>query len=66
MAYADSHYLIEKAARDGKTYTSVTPLDMDGRKREIARISGGGTITDIQLANAEQMLLGAQNNTIAE
>ena len=66
MAYSDSHYLIEKAARDGKTYTSVTPLDMDGRKREIARISGGGTITDIQLANAEQMLLGAQNNTIAE
>lgn len=61
MAYADSHYLIEKVARDGKTYTSVTPLDMEGRKREIARISGGGTVTDIQLANAEQMIMDARS-----
>ena len=42
---ADSHYLIEKSAKDGKTYTNVTPLDFDGRKYEIARITGGGEIT---------------------
>ena len=53
---ADSHYLIEKSAKDGKTYTNVTPLDFDGRKYEIARITGGGEITETQLKNAEEML----------
>lgn len=64
MAYADNHYLIEKAARDGKTYTSVTPLDMEGRKCEIARITGGGTVTDIQLKNAEQMIMDARSEVV--
>ncbi len=66
MAYADNHYLIEKAARDGKTYTSVTPLDYEGRQREIARITGGGTVTEIQLQNARQMIMDASSNTIVE
>ncbi len=56
MSYADTHYLIEKAVRDGKTYTSVTVLDFEGRKREIARIISGGEITQTQLENAEEML----------
>ncbi len=56
MAYADNHYLIEKSAKNGKTYTSVTPLDFDGRKMEIARIMSGGDITEIQLKNADEML----------
>ena len=54
---ADNHYLIEKSARDGKTYTNVTPLDFEGRKYEIARITGGGEITETQLKNAEEMLM---------
>lgn len=60
MAYADTHFLIEKAALNGKTYTSVTPLDYEGRKQEIARITSGGEITDIQLKNAEEMLKSIQ------
>lgn len=56
MAYADSHYLIEKAAVDGKTYTSVRLLGFEGRKQEIARITGGGELTQTQLKNAEEML----------
>lgn len=59
MAYADNHYLIEKAPRDGKTYTKVTLLDMEGRKTEIARITSGGEISDIQLKNAEEMINSA-------
>lgn len=39
MTYADSHYLIEKSVKNGKTYTSVTLLDDEGRKKEIARIT---------------------------
>ncbi len=56
MAYADNHYLIQKKTNEGKTYTSVTPLDYEGRKLEIARINGGGEITEAQLKNAEEML----------
>ena len=59
MAYADSHYLIEKSARNEKTYTEVSLLDREGRKREIARITGGGRLEEIQLKNAEEMLLSA-------
>lgn len=56
MSYADSHYLIEKAVRDGKTYTGVTLLDLEGRKKEIARITSGGEITKTQLDNALEMI----------
>ncbi len=60
MAYADSHYLIEKAVRDGKTYTGVTLLELEGRKKEIARITSGGEITQTQLDNALEMINSAK------
>lgn len=60
MSYADSHYLIEKAVRDGKTYTGVTLLDLEGRTREIARITSGGEITQTQLDNALEMINNAR------
>jgi DNA repair protein RecN (Recombination protein N) len=55
-AMADHHLLIAKTEHDGRTYTSVTPLDREGRKREIARIIGGAEITDTTLRSAEEML----------
>lgn len=55
-ALADTHLLISKAERDGRTYTSVTPLDREGRKRELARIIGGTNITETTLKSAEEML----------
>ena len=55
-ALADTHLLIAKSERDGRTYTSVTPLDLEGRKRELARIIGGANITQITLKSAEEML----------
>ena len=57
-AMADHHLLIAKQERDGRTYTSVTPLDLEGRKRELARIIGGATITETTLKSAEEMLNG--------
>lgn len=57
---ADNHLLIEKQARDGRTYTSVRQLDSEGRKREIARIMVGGSITDTAIKNAEELLCKAQ------
>ncbi len=55
-ALADTHLLIAKSERDGRTYTSVTPLDLEGRKRELARIIGGTKITETTLKSAEEML----------
>ena len=55
-ALADTHLLITKSERDGRTYTSVTPLDREGRKRELARIIGGTNITETTLKSAEEML----------
>ena len=60
MSYADSHYLIEKAVRDGKTYTGVTLLDLQGRINEIARITSVGEITQTQLDNALDMINNAK------
>ncbi|MGN1016652.1 MAG: DNA repair protein RecN [Faecousia sp.] len=55
-ALADTHLLIAKQQREGRTYTSVTPLDREGRKRELARIIGGEKITETTLKSAEEML----------
>ncbi len=55
-AAADGHLLIAKTEREGRTFTEVTPLDREGRKREIARIIGGAVITEKTLASAEEML----------
>ena len=55
-AMGDTHLLIAKGERDGRTYTTVTPLDIEGRKRELARIIGGANITETTLKSAEEML----------
>ena len=55
-ALANTHLLIAKSERDGRTYTSVTPLDIEGRKKELARIIGGTSITETTLKSAEEML----------
>lgn len=54
---ADQHLLIEKTNDNERTYTKVTNLDFEGRKREIARIIAGDSDTEITLKNAEEMLM---------
>ncbi len=54
---ANEHFLIEKDITSDKTYTKVTPLDFEARKRELARIMGGLEITDTLLKSAEELLL---------
>ena len=55
-ALGDTHMLIAKSERDGRTFTTVTPLDLEGRKQELARIIGGANITETTLKSAEEML----------
>ena len=57
-ALGDAHLLIAKEERQGRTYTTVTPLDFEGRKMELARIIGGAAITETTLKSAEEMLRG--------
>ncbi|MBQ8209727.1 MAG: DNA repair protein RecN [Clostridia bacterium] len=59
-AFADNHLLISKAVKGEKTYTSVTPLDKNGRVSEIARIIGGNENDRIHLESAELLLSDAQ------
>ena len=55
-AMGDIHMLIAKEERQGRTYTTVTPLDHKGRMQEVARIIGGANITETTLKSAEEML----------
>ena len=55
-AMAQQQYLVEKSERSGRTYTNIRLLDREGRRYELARLSGGDMITDTQLAGAEELL----------
>ena len=55
-AMADTHFSVEKGEREGRTFTQVERLSMDRRKEELARLTGGATVTEIQLESAGQLL----------
>lgn len=55
---ADNHLLISKRFDNDRTYTSVTSLDYEARKHELARIMGGLEITDTLLHSAQELLSG--------
>ena len=59
-AMAQQQYLVRKEEKNGRTYTAIIPLDREGRRRELARISGGEDITDTMLRSAEEMLQNAE------
>ena len=59
-AMADSHYLIEKSEKGGRTYTEVTPLAREGRRFELARLHGGDNVTLTTIASAEEQLEAAE------
>ena len=63
-AMADTHFSISKAEKDGRTYTTVTPLDRGGRVRELARLHGGDVVTDLTLRAAEEQLAAAEEYKI--
>ncbi|MCL2368920.1 MAG: DNA repair protein RecN, partial [Oscillospiraceae bacterium] len=59
-ALADGHYLISKSVSGDRTYTQVGPLDLEGRKQELARLTGGENITDLTLLSASEQLEAAE------
>lgn len=60
-AMADTHFSISKAEKAGRTYTTVTPLDREGRLRELARLYGGDKVTETTLRAAAEQLAAAED-----
>ncbi len=54
-AMADSHFLIEKEAAQGRTETEIRELSKEDQVMELARMLGGDSITEAVLANARQL-----------
>jgi len=58
-AFADQHFLIEKAERGGRTHTGVRQMEHGERVEEIARMLSGASLTETSIRHAEQMLENA-------
>ena len=59
-AMADSHFVIAKQERNGRTYTEVTALSREGRRQELARLYGGDHVTETTLTVAEEQMSAAE------
>jgi DNA repair protein RecN (Recombination protein N) len=53
-AYGDSHFYISKHVRDGRTLTTVSPLDQEARAHELAQMLGGLTAHTLEQGRALQ------------
>ena len=59
-AMADNHYKIEKQYADQHTRTMVNRLDDRGRQEEIARMTGGKTLSKANLEHSQELIRMAQ------
>ena len=59
-AMADTHFSVEKGEENGRTLTRVTELDRAQRARELARLTGGETVSETMLRGAEELLDAAE------
>ncbi len=55
-AFADQHFLIEKADKGGRTRTSIRRMEEEERAREVARMLSGAKLTDTSLEHARNLL----------
>lgn len=62
-AFGHHHYKIAKQVENGRTYTRITALTGDDRLEEIARMTGGETITAATRNHAAEMLKNSLNYT---
>ena len=59
-AMADTQFSIVKSQHEGRTFTQIDRLDDPGRKKELARLMGGETITDSTLRGAGELIDAAR------
>ncbi len=55
-ALADSHFKIFKKTLNGRSFAEVSELDEPGRVEEVARIMAAGSITNLNLQTAREMI----------
>jgi DNA repair protein RecN (Recombination protein N) len=54
--FADAHYFVDKAERNGLTFASISELSTDQRVHEMARMLSGEEVTGAALEHARQLL----------
>lgn len=55
-AMANAHFSVDKAEREGRTYTQVALLSDEGRVEELARLTGGAHISEAIRGGARELL----------
>lgn len=55
-AMADVHFSVEKCVRNERTFTAVEQLTRERRQEELARLTGGATLTQLMLDGAGELL----------
>jgi DNA repair protein RecN (Recombination protein N) len=55
-AHADTHFRIDKHVAAGRTQTTITRLDEEGRVAELGRMLGGASVTEALRTSAREML----------
>jgi DNA repair protein RecN (Recombination protein N) len=58
--HADRHFRVEKHSQRGRTRTSVSALEAEGRVAEIARMAGGAEVGPATLDHARALLSAAR------
>jgi DNA repair protein RecN (Recombination protein N) len=60
-AFADRHHVVQKAVSGGRTHTTVTLLQgEEDRRREVARMMAGLTVTSSALEHASELIAAAR------
>ena len=59
-AYADSHFLVHKFGASNRTESTITRLDGEASRTEIARLLSGDEVTESSLAHAATLLKKAR------
>lgn len=55
-ALADEHFKVSKKAVDGRSFAEVDELNEEGRIKEVARIMSAGSITNLTMKTAQEMI----------
>ena len=53
---ADTHYVVYKTDRNGRSVTSMKKLTLDEQVREVAKLMSGAEITEAGLAGARELM----------
>ncbi len=54
--HGNAHFVVAKDVHEGRTRTSIQPVEADARAEEIARMLGGKDLTSVTLRHAREML----------